>query len=78
MYSIEGDSWTKWLHRVRTIELDSMMEYVPLVRDSTVLELGCGTGRVLLPLAAAGIEVVGLDQSPAMLAIPRQKLATLD
>jgi ubiquinone/menaquinone biosynthesis C-methylase UbiE len=43
-----------------------------------VLELGCGTGRVLLPVAAAGLDVVGLDQSPAMLAIARQKLTTLD
>ena len=26
-----------------------------------VLELGCGTGRVLLPIAATGVECVGLD-----------------
>lgn len=32
-----------------------------------VLELGCGTGRILLPLAAAGIDVVGLDRSLPML-----------
>ena len=29
-----------------------------------VLELACGTGRVLLPLARAGYEVTGLDLSP--------------
>lgn len=39
-----------------------------------VLELGCGTGRVLLPIARAGIEIVGLDSSPHMLAICRAKL----
>lgn len=33
-----------------------------------VLELGCGTGRVLLPLAQEGQSVVGLDLSEAMLA----------
>jgi SAM-dependent methyltransferase len=33
-----------------------------------VLELGCGTGRVLIPLARAGFEVVGLDLSEHMLA----------
>lgn len=33
-----------------------------------VLELGCGTGRVLLPIAAAGHRCVGVDPSPAMLA----------
>lgn len=34
---------------------------------STVLELGVGTGRVALPLAAAGYRVIGLDSSPEML-----------
>jgi SAM-dependent methyltransferase len=32
------------------------------------LELGIGTGRVALPLAARGIEVHGIDSSPAMIA----------
>lgn len=31
------------------------------------LELGCGTGRILLPLRAAGIDIEGLDRSAAML-----------
>lgn len=39
-----------------------------------VLELGCGTGRVLLPLAKAGLSVVGVDRSAAMLAVSREKL----
>jgi SAM-dependent methyltransferase len=34
----------------------------------SVLELGCGTGRVSLPLAEAGIDLVGIDRSAAMLA----------
>lgn len=42
-----------------------------------VLELGCGTGRVTLPLAAAGLEVVGLDRAPGMLALAREKLKAL-
>jgi SAM-dependent methyltransferase len=33
-----------------------------------VLELGCGTGRILRPLAALGHPVYGVDESPAMLA----------
>ena len=40
-----------------------------------VLELGCGTGRVLLPTARAGLEITGLDASPSMLAICRRDLA---
>jgi SAM-dependent methyltransferase len=41
------------------------------------LELGCGTGRVLLPLAEAGHRVCGLDLSPHMLERCRAKLAQL-
>ena len=40
----------------------------------SVLELGCGTGRILLPLARDGRTVVGLDASPAMLARCEEKL----
>ena len=43
--------------------------------EGATLELACGTGRVLLPLARAGHDVVGLDRSPAMLARCRAKLA---
>jgi SAM-dependent methyltransferase len=38
-----------------------------------VLELGCGTGRVSLPLVKSGFEVDGIDASPAMLQILRHK-----
>jgi SAM-dependent methyltransferase len=39
-----------------------------------VLELGCGSGRLLLPLARAGRTVVGLDSEPAMLDQARRRL----
>src|SRR5688572_27712712 len=39
-----------------------------------ILELGVGTGRILVPLAEAGYDVVGLDLSPAMLEIAAAKL----
>lgn len=39
-----------------------------------VLELGCGTGRVLIPTARAGVEIVGLDLSGHMLDVCRQRL----
>jgi len=42
-----------------------------------ILELGCGTGRVLLPLVAAGHTVTGIDISPALLAIAQEKLRTM-
>jgi SAM-dependent methyltransferase len=43
-------------------------------RAGTVLEVGCGTGRLTLPLARAGHVVTGIDLSPAMLARARAKL----
>lgn len=39
-----------------------------------VLELGCGSGRLLLPLAQAGFAVTGLDNSATMLELARAKL----
>jgi SAM-dependent methyltransferase len=39
-----------------------------------VLEVGCGTGRVLIPTARAGIEIVGLDLSPHMLGVCQERL----
>ncbi len=39
-----------------------------------VLELGCGTGRVLLPVARTGVQVVGVDRSTAMLGHARRRL----
>ena len=41
--------------------------------DRPVLEVGCGTGRVAVPLALAGADVVGIDPSPAMLALARRR-----
>jgi ubiquinone/menaquinone biosynthesis C-methylase UbiE len=42
-----------------------------------ILELACGTGRIALPLAKAGLRVTGVDRSEAMLIIARCKLAAL-
>jgi SAM-dependent methyltransferase len=42
--------------------------------EGPVLELGCGTGRVLLPAARAGVSIVGLDLSPHMLDVCRSRL----
>lgn len=40
-----------------------------------LLEMGCGTGRLLAPLARAGHRVIGLDRSAEMLAGAQQRLA---
>jgi SAM-dependent methyltransferase len=40
-----------------------------------VLEVGCGSGRVLIPTARAGVDIVGLDLSSGMLGICRKRLS---
>jgi SAM-dependent methyltransferase len=42
---------------------------------SPILELGCGTGRVLLPLARQGYRITGIDASAEMLERARAKIA---
>jgi SAM-dependent methyltransferase len=42
-----------------------------------VLEVACGTGRITLALAQAGLSVVGVDRSEPMLSIARRKLSAL-
>jgi SAM-dependent methyltransferase len=41
----------------------------------TVLEVGCGTGRILLPIARTGAAITGIDQSKHMLERCRARLA---
>ena len=41
-----------------------------------MLELGCGTGRVLVPLAQSGFLTVGMDHDPAMLKFLQANMGT--
>lgn len=45
-----------------------------LAAGGPVLEVGCGTGRILIPTARAGVHITGLDGSRAMLDRCREKL----
>ncbi len=49
-------------------------ERLAAAQDGRVLELGCGTGRISVPVARAGARLVGIDRSAAMLARGRQRL----
>jgi SAM-dependent methyltransferase len=55
--------------------LDDLPFYRELARRTggPILELMCGTGRLLLPLAEVGYNLTGVDSSPAMLAVARER-----
>jgi ubiquinone/menaquinone biosynthesis C-methylase UbiE len=47
---------------------------VALNAGGSLLELGCGTGRISIPLARAGVPLVGIDRSAPMLLRARQRV----
>src|SRR5829696_2580099 len=56
-------------------ERDDIDMYLALASgsDGPILELACGTGRICIPVAAAGYDVTGVDVDAAMLALARTK-----
>ena len=73
------DAWADVYDSVYSYVRDDIPFYVEQARRSEgpVLELGCGTGRVAIPIAEAGIEIVGIDSSQAMLDVAGQKAGRL-
>ena len=69
------DAWADVYDLIYSYVKDDIPFYVEEARRSgePVLDLGCGTGRVCIPIAKAGIDVVGLDISSAMLRVARCK-----
>ena len=45
--------------------------------NGRTLEIGCGTGRICIPMAMSGVDVAGLDNSPAMLQRCREKFGVV-
>jgi ubiquinone/menaquinone biosynthesis C-methylase UbiE len=61
------------VHSSLTADRDYILELAERL-GGPVLELGCGTGRLLIPLARTGHAVTGVDNSPAMLNLARRRL----
>ncbi len=55
----------------------SLVELLAPRAGERIVDLGCGTGHLTAQLAAAGAEVVGLDNSPAMIAQAQQTYPAL-
>ncbi len=60
-------------HASYTDDLPMWEGFAYRASDTPILELACGTGRVLFPIARLGLNVTGIDISPAMLDITRAK-----
>jgi len=97
-----SDAWLRWRERVDLDEYESRWDlmaaeghhvhgeadYVMSYNPTTVLDAGCGMGRVAIEVANRGVAVTGVDLDPAMLDRARKNapecnwlaanLATLD
>lgn len=72
--SWDGDSYQRRFDDLATQGNDVHGEagFVVGLGPATVLDAGCGTGRVAIELHRRGIEVVGVDRDPSMLATARR------
>src|SRR5436305_4442189 len=70
-YGALGTAYDAWCRSVT----EDIGFYVDLAIASggPVLEVGVGSGRIAVPTALAGVEVVGVDLSEAMLDLARAK-----
>ncbi len=71
--------WIEWYDEMlaaETLDIEFYSSVISAV-DAPVLELACGTGRLLESLLVRGIETHGLDLSQGMLNICRRKLAAI-
>jgi SAM-dependent methyltransferase len=71
-----SDLYDATYDRLARQDVQFFVEYAKKAGGKT-LELGCGTGRVLIPTALAGCEITGLDLSSYMLQKCREKIAGL-
>ena len=69
-----ADVYDEWYADVTDVEATCARMAELAGTDARVLELGVGTGRLAVPMAAAGLQVTGIDSSEAML----EKLAERD
>ncbi|MGE3541597.1 MAG: class I SAM-dependent methyltransferase [Candidatus Tectimicrobiota bacterium] len=55
------------------VDVHGEADFVASLGVTSVLDAGCGTGRVAIELARRGFEVLGVDLDPEMLAVARHK-----
>jgi ubiquinone/menaquinone biosynthesis C-methylase UbiE len=58
--------------------IDALVKRAGIDREATVVDVGCGTGFVAAGMSARAQSVIGVDNSPAMLAVAADNLAVLN
>ncbi|NIM96120.1 MAG: methyltransferase domain-containing protein [Anaerolineales bacterium] len=73
---MSGDPFPRLYSAYSSLFTDDLPLWRSLADDSgdPILELGCGPGRVLLDLAAAGYELYGIDHDPGMLQVAESRI----
>ncbi len=76
----EYDQWASVYDAIYGEHTPDISFYVKEAKKAhgPVLELACGTGRILLPMLKAGIEAHGVDISGKMLGVLKRKASSLD
>lgn len=78
--SSDYDLWAEIYDSVYSYVHEDIPFYVEeaIRAGGSILELGCGTGRVAMPIAEAGLDVTGIDFSEAMLKVAQHKVLNLE
>jgi ubiquinone/menaquinone biosynthesis C-methylase UbiE len=84
---MSAEGWTGWdeyarfydWENARTMGRQDVRFWQDFARreGSPVLELGCGTGRIIIPVSRTGVPAVGIDRSGPMLAYARRRARRL-
>ena len=74
LYDRIADIYDPWSRSV-TEDIEFYVEHA-IASGGPVVELAVGTGRIAVPIAEAGVRVIGVDSSPGMLAVARETAAT--
>lgn len=79
-HAADYDGWytTPMGSLVDRLEKEAVLGFLKPRPGLSVLDVGCGTGTYALELAAAGLKVSGVDISPAMLDLAREKAGASD
>lgn len=76
----DGDRYQQRFDRLarRGVDVHGEVGFVMAFGPTTVLDAGCGTGRVARELAGRGVEVVGVDADPSMIGTARRLSPALE